>query len=62
MKKRTTKADNAKKHIQEVLSEDRYYQEIRRRAYELYEQRGREHGRDFEDWLAAEEELANTGK
>jgi Protein of unknown function (DUF2934) len=30
---------------------------IRRRAYELYEQRGREDGRDVEDWLRAEEEL-----
>lgn len=33
--------------------------EIRRRAYELYEERGREDGRDFEDWLRAEEELTN---
>jgi len=31
--------------------------EIRRRAYELYEQRGREDGHDVEDWLLAEEEL-----
>jgi Protein of unknown function (DUF2934) len=31
--------------------------EIRRRAYELYEQRGREDGRDQEDWLRAEEEI-----
>jgi len=31
--------------------------EIRRRAYELYEQSGREHGHDVEDWLRAEEEV-----
>ncbi len=31
--------------------------EIRRRAYELYEQRGREDGHDVEDWLRAEEEI-----
>ncbi len=31
--------------------------EIRRRAYELYEQRGREGGRDLEDWLRAESEV-----
>ncbi len=31
--------------------------EIRRRAYELYEQRGREDGHDVEDWLRAEEEV-----
>jgi hypothetical protein len=32
--------------------------EIRRRAYELYEQRGREDGHDLEDWFRAEEEVA----
>jgi Protein of unknown function (DUF2934) len=31
--------------------------QIRRRAYELFEARGREHGRDTEDWLAAEQQL-----
>ncbi len=32
--------------------------EIRTRAYELYEQRGREDGHDREDWLQAEAELS----
>ncbi len=32
--------------------------EIRLRAYELYEQRGRENGHDMEDWLQAETELS----
>jgi hypothetical protein len=32
-------------------------EKIRQRAYELYEERGREDGRDFEDWLRAEEEI-----
>jgi hypothetical protein len=31
--------------------------DIARRAYELFEQRGREHGLDVEDWLQAEREL-----
>ena len=31
--------------------------DIARRAYELYERRGRDHGRDWEDWLQAEREL-----
>ena len=31
--------------------------EIRLRAYELYQQRGREDGHDVEDWLRAEEEV-----
>ncbi len=35
----------------------RVQEEIRRRAYELYEQRGREGGRDLEDWLRAESEV-----
>jgi Protein of unknown function (DUF2934) len=30
---------------------------IRRRAYELYVERGREPGRDIEDWLQAAREL-----
>jgi hypothetical protein len=32
-------------------------EQIRRRAYELYEQRGREDGHECEDWLQAEAEL-----
>jgi hypothetical protein len=31
--------------------------EISIRAYELYEQRGAAHGRDWDDWLEAEREL-----
>ena len=31
--------------------------DIARRAYEFYEQRGGEHGRDLDDWLLAENEL-----
>jgi hypothetical protein len=31
--------------------------EIERRAYELYEQRGREDGHDRDDWLLAEAQL-----
>ena len=31
--------------------------EIARRAYELYCERGREPGRDMDDWLRAEREL-----
>lgn len=30
---------------------------IRLRAYELYEQRGRQNGHDVEDWLEAEAEI-----
>jgi Protein of unknown function (DUF2934) len=30
---------------------------VAQRAYELYEQRGRQEGRDLEDWLNAEQQL-----
>ena len=32
-------------------------QEIRRRAYELYKERGAQPGHELEDWLRAEREL-----
>jgi hypothetical protein len=35
-------------------------EQIRCRAYELYEQRGRENGHDLEDWLRAHAEI--TGR
>ena len=31
--------------------------EIRRRAYQLYVERGEEHGRDLDDWLQAKREV-----
>jgi hypothetical protein len=34
-------------------------EEIARRAHELYVQRGGEHGKDVEDWVAAEKELTD---
>ena len=34
-------------------------EQIRHRAYELYEARGREDGHDFDDWLRAEDEITN---
>jgi Protein of unknown function (DUF2934) len=38
-------------------------EQIRQRAYQLYEQRGRENGHALDDWLAAESEIAQmTGK
>jgi len=32
-------------------------EEIRQRAYQLFEARGGEEGRELEDWLQAEEEI-----
>src|SRR5882672_1835506 len=36
------------------------HNEIERRAYELYEERGREGGHDWEDWFQAERELESA--
>ncbi len=36
--------------------------EIRRRAYELYETRGRENGHELEDWLQAKEEITRKAR
>jgi len=33
-------------------------EQIRRRAYQLYEQRGRDEGHELHDWLQAESELS----
>jgi len=40
-----------------VVADPKRDDEIRRRAWMLYEQRGREDGHDIEDWLRAEAEL-----
>lgn len=34
--------------------------QIRARAYELYEERGKEEGHDLDDWLRAEAELTSN--
>jgi hypothetical protein len=36
------------------------HEQIAQRAYELFLQRGAQHGRDYDDWLIAETELAAT--
>lgn len=35
-------------------------EEIRHRAYQFYEERGREDGHDLDDWLRAEAETTGT--
>ncbi len=44
----------------ELPSAEQIEEKIRQRAHELYELRGREHGRDLDDWLEAESELTAT--
>jgi Protein of unknown function (DUF2934) len=43
----------------EILSLE---ERIRRRAYELYLQRGGQPGSELEDWLQAEEEIRRAGE
>ena len=40
-----------------LLSKGEVRERISRRAYELYQNRGGEHGREVEDWLKAEDEV-----
>jgi len=37
-------------------------EQIRTRAFQLYDQRGRDDGRDLDDWLQAEAELSQVQK
>jgi hypothetical protein len=41
----------------QTAAEANYEEQIRRRAYELYEARARGDGHDLEDWLDAEAEI-----
>jgi hypothetical protein len=62
-KPETKTAAEPRKKLEVVKSEPRRVvpinveEEIRRRAYELYQQRGAKPGNEREDWLAAEREV-----
>ena len=45
----------------ESLAREPTHDEIARRAYQLYEARGGEQGREWEDWFQAERELRQPG-
>ncbi len=51
--------DPAKKQPN-VITDPNLEEQIRCRAYELYEQRDREDGHDVDDWLRAEAEIIGT--
>ena len=40
-----------------LLGNDAIRESVSSRAYELYERRGADHGRDLEDWAKAENEI-----
>jgi hypothetical protein len=57
------KKDPEKKLPVSVMSDSRSDQEtIRKRAYQLYEERGMEDGHALEDWFRAEEELSGKAR
>ena len=43
-----------------VQAPEEIQQLIRQRAYELFEQRGKEDGHDSDDWIAAESEVLQS--
>ena len=58
--RRFTMADPSKKKTgsePEITRDQGGEEQIRVRAYQFYELRGKEDGHDVEDWLRAEEEL-----
>ncbi|MGD0601921.1 MAG: DUF2934 domain-containing protein [Terriglobales bacterium] len=55
---KTALAKTAPQTNQITQSTSELQEQIRRRAYELYEQRGRDEGHELDDWLLAESELA----
>ncbi len=59
MKSTGTRSSLTKKTEQKNQAAPDQQDQIRRRAQELYEQRGREEGHALEDWLQAEAEVVN---
>lgn len=45
-----------------ISKADWTHERIERRAYELYEQRGRQEGRALEDWFKAEQQLVGASR
>jgi hypothetical protein len=60
----STKGEIAMKstHSETQMHESVYNEEIRVRAYELFEQRGGEPGHDLDDWLQAEAEIVRPAR
>ena len=54
----TTTARETSTTVAVMKSASELQDQIRRRAYELYEQRGSNDGRELSDWLQAESEVA----
>jgi len=56
------KRQNRKSEKQELAESAEHVREkIQKRAYEFFELRGKEDGRDLDDWLKAESEVTGNG-
>ena len=53
------KADSGSKRVA-ILEPPSVEEEIRQRAYELFEARGGQQGHELEDWLRAEQEIKGS--
>jgi Protein of unknown function (DUF2934) len=56
-KKSNTNGDKSVSNVTVISAPGKLEEEIRARAYALYEQEGRQEGRDTEYWLRAESEI-----
>lgn len=55
-------SDPGKKPPKGTENEPTVEEQIRQRAYELYEERGREDGHELDDWLRAEGEFTRKAR
>ena len=55
--KKTTPTNVTQKSSAMNISNDKVFEAIRKRAYELYLKRGATHGSDQADWLEAERQV-----
>ena len=55
-----TRVDNSQALLPALEEFGQLMDRVSTRAYQLFEDRGREHGRDLDDWLAAENQILGT--
>lgn len=60
MKRKPNEAISPETTALTAEAENELQEQVRLRAYELYEQRGGEDGRELDDWLQAEAEIVES--
>lgn len=58
-KKQTVRPESDQGAGSSLQAENSSHVEISKKAYELYEKRGRQNARDWDDWFKAEELIKN---